>query len=171
MQDFYDRFVLYVSKPHLSITVCADADLLECFRILNPHAPIRKSRIFIRKRLSVVADAKADFIRRQLSSNRGRLSIIADFWSDRIEQHSLLGVCVQFVDNNFEMQHFFIAIDEIKGSHTAEAVKEALDAVRKRYDIREEQIAAYATDNGSNFVSQTYSAKSAIACNAKLFFR
>lgn len=74
----------------------------------------------------------------------------ADIWSSK--QRSFMGVTLHWLDDNLKRVSVAIACQRFPGVHNYKAIAEILDAIYSKYGIKNEQIIATVTDNGSNFV-------------------
>lgn len=82
-----------------------------------------------------------------------KISIVLDIWSKNGLSESYLGVLAQYFDHkSLSIKKVLLGLKIMQGSHTAENIYNVLQVVLKEWEILEENILYYVTDNGANVV-------------------
>lgn len=121
-------------------------------RCLNPRykTPSRETlKMMVNKEV-----AKLRLNIKELISGAKKVSICADIWTQKNMVAAYLGVTAHFYCNKTSsLENVCLAVMHMSSSHTADRIKALTDEIVKEYDISEDKISRYRTDNGSNMVA------------------
>lgn len=82
-----------------------------------------------------------------------RISVVVDVWSKKGLSESYLGVLVKYIQpGTSDVRLVFLALKKLHGSRTAQKIYDALNDVLSDWNISEDKVMYYITDNGSNMV-------------------
>jgi len=76
------------------------------------------------------------------------VSLTLDLWTSRNRQ-GYLGITCSFIDAEWKLKEFTLAIEYVRYPHTAIHIRESLESILEEWDIRD-KVYAITTDNGSN---------------------
>jgi hypothetical protein len=76
------------------------------------------------------------------------IAVVFDMWSDQYSKVPYIDISIQYYDKNFEKHNFNLALDCFEHPHTAQTIKDKIEAVLKFFQIRAKIITV--TDNAAN---------------------
>ncbi|GAU91509.1 hypothetical protein RvY_03748 [Ramazzottius varieornatus] len=79
------------------------------------------------------------------------IAINCDIWSSK-RQRGYLGVSAHYIDENFKLQHVFLACPRFSGIHSADQILDLTVEVLTKFEI-ENKVWYIGTDNGPNIVN------------------
>ena len=78
-------------------------------------------------------------------------TLLTDIWSSN-QLVDILGCCCSLVYTDFTKETIVIGLRKMNGAHTAENIKEAVEAIVNQYEFDKSKIRGVVSDEGSNFV-------------------
>ena len=152
-QEESDRFLMnLIVKNALPSTILSEENFRQFIAMLPRSYSLRSCQTFTISLGSYFDECKTNW-KCSLSQVR-HLSLCADLWSCR--RRSFFCVTAHYIDRKSKMsssvQRICLCFSRIRGSHTAETIRNLTTKVNLEYGI-EQKITALITDNGSNIVA------------------
>ena len=139
-----------VVQKNLPLDLCQAPELRALLSYANPYA----NKILPTSHSTIRADIKLEYINKQvlikqaLQQSISKIHFSVDCWTSP-NQIGILGIIVHFVIDQLGLQHLLLALQEIDGGHTGEALEMEIIALFKEYGILD-KIGYMMGDNASN---------------------
>jgi hypothetical protein len=119
-------------------------------KLINPKIQIPSRRTVTRKLKTTVDNICIPSFRQEFTNLLPRsINVILDMWTDK-RQRSVLGVKVQFIDDQWKLRCIAIGFKHFHGRATGINIRETTASILNTYEIKEEQIITVMADNASN---------------------
>ncbi|KAH7722171.1 hypothetical protein AAVH_10346 [Aphelenchoides avenae] len=89
-------------------------------------------------------------VKQRIGAATSKVTVVVDIWS--AYDSSYVGVNSHFVDSKGCLAVCFLGVRDVEGTKTAERVRKVVDSVLAEYEISEEDVGFFITDNGSNLL-------------------
>lgn len=145
-EEFNKRVVHFVVNTISAVSIIDHPSFKALFDGFNLKVMGRKS---LMNTIHAMFQSHQDDLKLKISNQRFLCST-ADIWSSK--RRSFIGVTLHWLDSNLQRVSVAIACQRFPGVHNYKAIAEMLHAIYIKYGIKNQQIIATVTDNGSNFV-------------------
>ncbi|KAH7703154.1 transposase [Aphelenchoides avenae] len=140
----------FLAKPTVPIGVVEDKAFRRFIYGFDKRYQVPKSGRGAKAVLARQASATKEAMKNRLQAARSKFSVVVDIWS--VSHSSYVGVTMHFVGSGGRLEVCFLGVRDIEGVKTAERVRECVNSILNEYLLKDDDVAFYVTDNGSNLL-------------------
>lgn len=120
--------------------------------MVHALCPLPSSNNTIKQLLLKEAGTIQEKMKSELQSFKGAITSTIDLWTDKSMLRGYIGITLHFVQGS-SLVFRCIGVEEIKGSHTARAIKEHVVKKLAMFGLTLNDIFSIVTDNGRNILA------------------
>ena len=143
------KLAVFVGSSNIANRIVESLDFWDLLHCLDHRCQVPGRAAVKKELLQVMIELKAKASSYIQEANK--VSICADIWSKKGLTSSYLGVTCHFFSRRDHRRHCVtLAVRRMHSPHTADHVRELVDAILEEWDIPISKVKVVVTDNGSN---------------------
>ncbi|KAH7714503.1 transposase [Aphelenchoides avenae] len=140
----------FLAKPTVPVGIVEDKAFRRFIYGFDKRYMVPKSDYGAKSVLARQASATKEALKKRLQAARSKFSVVVDIWS--VSHSAYVGVTMHFIGSTGRLEVCFLGVRDIEGVKTAERVRECVNSILKEFQLSDDDVAFYVTDNGSNLL-------------------
>lgn len=145
----------WIALSNVAFNAVENEGFKQMIKTINPRALIRDRTTYAYSKLPLLYETVKHGLNKVCSRDAPSIKWVhftADHWTSR-SRDSYLGVCVQYINADWDFKKFVIGVDKFTGSHTSVAIANSLDQTIRNSAFANVDLKSIVVDQAANMLA------------------